>query len=95
MELIDKVEDFCIKNSLIDTGDRIVVGVSGGPDSLCLLTLLNSIRDKYNLKLFVAHINHSLRDEADFEEEYVKKYCENINVDFFSKKVDVLKISKE
>ena len=95
MELINEVEEFCIKKHLISSGDRIVVGVSGGPDSLCLLTLLNQMSKRYDFKLFVVHINHSLRDEADFEEEYVKKYCEKLDIEFFSKKIDILKISKE
>lgn len=94
MELLNKVESFCIENNLINKGDRIIIGVSGGPDSLCLLNLLNSIREKYALKLFVVHINHSLREEADFEEEYVREFSKNLGIEFFSKKVDVGSLSK-
>ena len=68
MDLLEKIEKYCITNKLIEKGDRIVVGVSGGPDSLCLLSLLNSLKDKYELELIVVHINHSLREEADFED---------------------------
>ena len=74
MRLLDKVEKYCVENKLIETGDRIVVGVSGGPDSLCLLNLLNSLKEKYSLNLTVVHINHLLRDEADFEEEFVREF---------------------
>lgn len=95
MDLLEKVENYCVANKLIEKGDRIVVGVSGGPDSLCLLNLLNLLKDKYELDLVVVHINHSLRDEADFEENYVRETAENFNLKFFSKKVDILRLSKE
>ena len=64
------------KYNLINNGDKIVVAVSGGPDSMCLLNVLKNIREKFNLELFVAHINHMIREEADSETEYVKQYCE-------------------
>lgn len=95
MDLLEKVEKYCITNKLIEKGDRIVVGVSGGPDSLCLLSLLNSLKDKYELRLIVVHINHSLREEADFEENYVKEIATKLNLNFFSKKVDINMLSKE
>lgn len=94
MELLNKVEKFCVDNSLITVGDRIVVGVSGGPDSLCLLALLDSMREKYNLTLIVAHVNHSLREESDFEEEYVREFSKKLGTEFFSKKVDITSLSK-
>ena len=95
MDLLEKIEKYCITNKLIEKGDRIVVGVSGGPDSLCLLSLLNSLKDKYELELIVVHINHSLREEADFEENYVKEMATKLNLKFFSKKVDINMLSKE
>lgn len=85
MKLIRKVEE----TNLIEYGDKIVVGVSGGPDSVCLLDVLLKLRDKYNLTIFVVHINHCIREESIFEEEYVKKICNKFNVAFFSKKIDV------
>lgn len=94
MDLLEKVEKYCVNNKLIEKGDRIVVGVSGGPDSLCLLNLLNSIKDKYELELIVVHINHSLREEADFEENYVREFSKKLNLKFYSKKVDINELSK-
>lgn len=93
MDLLEKVEKYCVNNKLIEKGDRIVVGVSGGPDSLCLLNLLNSLKDKYELELIVVHINHSLRDEADFEENYVKEISQELGLKFCSKKVDINELS--
>ena len=83
------------KYNLIENGDSIVVGVSGGPDSICLLHVLNDLKNELNLKIYVAHINHMIRKEADEETEYVKSFCKNIGVECFVKRIDVIKISKE
>lgn len=72
-------------------------GVSGGPDSICLLDVLNKIRndEKISFKILVAHVNHMIREEAGEDEEFVKKYCEEKNIQFFSKKVDIQKIAEQ
>jgi len=58
------VEAYCQKHNLILTNDKIVIGVSGGPDSVCLLHLLKSMAPAYNLQLHVAHLHHGLRGPA-------------------------------
>lgn len=83
------------KYNLIKNGDSIVIGVSGGPDSICLLHILNELKDELNFKIYVAHINHMIRKEADEETEYVKNFCKNIEVECFVKKIDVEKIAKQ
>ena len=90
MSLVEKVET----TNLIKYNDRIVIGVSGGPDSVCLFDILVKLRDKYNLKLFVVHINHSIRKEADIEQEYVRDLSKRFNVQFFYKKIDVKKVAE-
>jgi len=80
---------------LIKYGDKIVIGVSGGPDSICLFDILLKLKDKLNLSLFVVHINHCIRKEADIEENYVKELCDKFNIEFFSKKVDVEILAKQ
>lgn len=83
------------KYNLIQSGDSIVIGVSGGPDSICLLHILNELKEELNLKIYVAHINHMIRKEADEETEYVKSFCKNIGVECFAQKINVVKIAKE
>lgn len=83
------------KYNLISNGDKIVVAVSGGPDSMCLLNILKNLRPKFSTELFVAHINHMIREEADSETEYVKKYCERNNIKCFIKRANVLEMAKE
>ena len=68
--------------------DTIVVGCSSGPDSMALVDMLLKIRDKYNLFLIVAHVNHNVRKESYEEEEYIKKYCEDNNLLFESMTID-------
>ncbi len=83
------------KYNLIQNGDKIVIGVSGGPDSICLLHILNSLKEKYNLQLFVAHVNHQIRENAKIDEEYVVDFCKKINVPVYVKHVNVINISKQ
>ena len=72
-----EVSNNIIQNNLIKNNDKIVVAVSGGPDSMCLLTVLNDLKSlfkkKYNInyELVVAHVNHSIRPESENEKIYV------------------------
>ena len=95
----DNVLKVIKKYNLIETGDKVVVGVSGGPDSICLLNVLYEIKNDedsgLDFDLVVAHINHLIREEAQDDEEYVKKYCMDHDILFFAKRIDVSKIAKE
>lgn len=79
------------KYNLISPKDKIVLGVSGGPDSLFMLDILNKLKKELDIELVVAHINHKIRIEADEEEEFVKRFCEKIGVEFYSKRIEVEK----
>lgn len=87
--LEDKVLATIDKYNMISKNDKVVIGVSGGPDSMTLLNVLNNLKEKLDIKIYVAHINHMIREEADEETEYVKEFCEKIGVDFFFKRIDV------
>lgn len=65
-------------------GDIIVIGCSGGPDSMALVDMLLKIREKYQLSLIVAHVNHNVRKESLEEAEYVKGFCDVNNITFES-----------
>ena len=91
----DEILQTIKKYNLIKNGDSIVIGVSGGPDSICLLHVLNELKEELNFKIYVAHINHMIRKEADEETEYVKNFCKNLGVECFTKKIDVVKIAKK
>ena len=93
--MLNKILNTINKYNLIQKGDKIVIGVSGGPDSMCLLDSLYCLKDKLNIEIFVAHINHMIREEADEETEYVKNYCKNKNIKCYVKKADVENLAKE
>lgn len=91
-----KLKKYIESNGLIDKGEKILVALSGGPDSICMLHLLCSIREEYDLKIGAAHLNHMLRgEEANKDENYAKEFCEKLNVDFYSKRIDIERYSKE
>lgn len=69
-------------NSLLNNNDIIVVACSGGPDSMCLLHLLCEVKEKFNLKIIVAHVNHKLRIESDREALFVKDVCLENHVEY-------------
>ena len=89
----EKVLKTIKENNLIETGDKLVLGVSGGPDSTAMLHILNELKNKINFEIVVAHINHMIREEAEADEEYVKNMCNKMNVEFYSKRIDVQKLA--
>lgn len=93
MKLENKVIDTINKYELIENGDKIVIGVSGGPDSMCLLNILKDLRKIFKFEIVVAHVNHMIRKEAKDDENYVKEYCKNNNIEFYSKSIEVEKIA--
>ncbi len=82
------------QNNLIEDGDSIVVGVSGGPDSITLLDILIKLQKQIKFNIVVAHINHMIRREAEDDEKYVEKYCKNKNIPFYAKQAKVEEIAK-
>ena len=73
--------DTIIDNGLIAPASAVIVAVSGGPDSLCLLHALNSIADMYDLVLVPVHVNHMLRPEAHDESMHLVDICERMDLD--------------
>ena len=70
------------KNIKLEKGDRIVVGCSCGPDSMALVDLLLKLRNKYNLFIIIAHVNHNVRRESIIEQEFLKNYSTNNDIIF-------------
>jgi len=85
--MIEKVLDTINRYQLVNNGESVVVGVSGGPDSVCLLHVLYTLRERLHIKLHAVHINHMLRGkESEEDEKYVKELCEKLEIPahFFS-----------
>jgi len=89
--MIDAVLKTIKKYNLINANDKIVLGVSGGPDSLFMLDVLNKLKEKLQIELVVAHVNHKIREEADSEEEFVREFAQKLNIEFYSKRIEAIK----
>lgn len=96
-EVLKKVHSTIQKFNLIKENDKIVLGVSGGPDSMCMLTILNEIKNQkiINFDFVVAHVNHGLRENAKIDEQYVKEFCEKIGAEFYVLHADINKMAQE
>lgn len=83
-------------NLLISKGDRILVALSGGADSVCLLSLLTELKDKLSVEVAAAHLNHMIRGvEADSDEAFCAELCTKLNISFYATRKDIPKIAKE
>lgn len=93
--MLDKVKETIIKYDLIRPEDKIVLGVSGGPDSTAMLICLNELSKEMNFKIAVCHINHGIRENAKLDEEYVKRLCKELNVPCFVLHANVIEEAKK
>ena len=87
------IEELIVQFHMIEHGDVVIAGVSGGADSVCLLLTLCSLREKFGFEVKVCHVNHCLRGAAaDADEEYVKKLCGELGVEcrVFRKEVELI-----
>ncbi|MBU5323004.1 tRNA lysidine(34) synthetase TilS [Sarcina ventriculi] len=92
----NKVLGFIKENSMIKDKDRILVALSGGPDSICLLNILNELKESLNITIFAAHVNHCLRGDAALDDEnYCLNFCKNLNIPCYVKRVDIKKLAKD
>ena len=90
-----KVLDFIRKNKLVKKGDSVVLGVSGGADSICMLKLLSDLQKRLGISLYVLHVNHMIRPEAGDDAEFVRNFCTKIKVPHRVVSVDVPAIASE
>ncbi|MBT9170354.1 MAG: tRNA(Ile)-lysidine synthase [Actinobacteria bacterium] len=95
LELKEKVKENIRRNKLIDPGALVIVSVSGGPDSLCLLHLLSQLREELHFAIHVFHLDHLTRDgESTQDARYVKSVAENWNLPVTMIEADIEEISK-
>ena len=96
MELFREILNINKKYNLIENNDIIVVGFSGGPDSVFLVEMLKKLQDFINFKIYLVHINHLLRGEdADSDEKFSFEYAKKNNLGIFIKRIPVKEIAKE
>lgn len=95
MDLINRIKNTIIRENLIQENDKILVGLSGGADSVFLFNVLYEIKEELGFDIITCHINHSYRDTAVRDEEFSREISEEKNIKFFSKKVDMKQYSIE
>lgn len=96
MELFREILNINKKYNLIENDDIIVVGFSGGPDSVFLVEMLKKLKNFINFKIYLVHINHLLRGEdADSDENFSFEYAKKNDLEIFIKRIPVKEIAKE
>lgn len=85
MLIRQKIELFLKQHNLLNSTQNILVGFSGGYDSLCLLEVLSKLSEEHGFKIVAAHLNHNWRgEESNIEEQNCKEYCKKHNIQFYS-----------
>jgi len=83
--MYQKVKAYVKAHHMLCEQDKVIAGVSGGADSICLLFMLLELQKEIGFSMAAVHVHHGLREEsADADEKYVEKVCKEQNVDFFS-----------
>ena len=96
MSLFERVANRNKKESLVENGDRIVVGFSGGPDSVFLVEMLLKLREKIDFDIVLVHINHLLRgEEAQRDEDFSINYGKSKGLKVFARKINITSLGKE
>lgn len=93
--LIKRIKLTIKRYSLISKNEKIIIGVSGGPDSISLLYALNSIKNEFDIRLHVAHLDHRIRQDSYKDALYVKKICEKLSIPCTIKAIDVKPLAKD
>ncbi len=94
--VFDRVREAIQRNRLVSPGETVVIGVSGGPDSLCLLHVLDRLRQEYALSLHVAHLHHGLRGaDADADAAFVRALAADWGLPCTVEQADVRRLAAE
>lgn len=79
--LIKRFKDFVFHKKIFSKGDGVIVGISGGADSICLTLLLKLLQKKYQLRIKLIHVNYGTRgDDSRLDEEFVKSFAEKVSL---------------
>ena len=94
--MLNKVLEYVEQFQMIQEQDKIIVGMSGGADSVCLVLVLLLMREKFSLSLEIAHLHHGIRgEEADRDARYVEQFCREHHLPFHLKKVKAAEFARE
>ncbi len=92
--LISKVRDAIKRYHLLAKGDRVVIGVSGGPDSIALLDVLQKLGSEFNCALYIAHLDHGLRKSSPKDRVFVEQLSKNLRIPVVVKRIAIKDYAK-
>ncbi len=92
---VEKVRETLIDNDLLQEGDRVLVGVSGGVDSLCLFHVLLMLKAEWSIEVFAGHLNHGFREDAREDLEFVRSVAKKWKIPFYGASINVPYYSKK
>lgn len=95
MDLLTQFKNYIKKENLIEKNESIILGVSGGPDSLTMLDLFSRIKDEFKLELIIFHLNHLFREEAREEAIFVENLAGEYGIKAIIEEFDVPKFVEE
>ncbi len=95
-DIVKRIEAFCRQKELLLPGNRVLLGLSGGADSVCLFLVLLALAERWNLTLVPVHINHNIRGaEADADQKFCEELCRRHNLELEVVSVPVKELAKE
>ena len=96
MDILKKVLGTINKHSMLSEGDSVLIGLSGGPDSVCLGSILHKLSVDFNLTLNAVYVDHALRPrEVVREKAFCRDFCKALGIGFFTRSVNLKKYAKE
>ena len=91
-----KIREYIRKHNMLNEGDRVVLGLSGGPDSVCLFFVLLALKEEYKLDIHALHVNHCIRGkDADEDQAYVESLCNEFEVPLKVLRIDIPAMVKD
>ena len=73
-KIVEKVRKYVKTNELLEKNDKVLIAFSGGPDSVFLFYILNSLKEEYNLSIELVYVNHKIRDDVELDISFVKLF---------------------
>ena len=95
MKIENKVTETIKKFNLLNPGYKVICALSGGPDSIAMTSILNSLKDELQIEVVAAHLNHMLRGKESEEDElFVKEFCKDLRIKLLIERRDIKEISR-
>ena len=95
-KVYDTINQYCVEHELLTNGDGIVIGLSGGMDSVCLLQVLAALRNEWQLRLVCVHVHHGIRGTAaDEDAAFAQRLAAKYNIPFRLYEMDIPQLAKE